>query len=141
MPYALSGNMAVTREAFDKVGGFTEDLGTVGEDVDLSWKLQLAGYRLHFEPSAVIAYRHRHDLRGLWRTNVDFGMADPELFRRFRSYGFPPLRPASMAAAYFRLIVHLPRLFSARSRGQWVREAAKRWGRLRGSLRSRALYL
>ena len=36
--------MAVRRDAFERVCGFDEDLA-VGEDVDLCWRMQLAGYR------------------------------------------------------------------------------------------------
>jgi GT2 family glycosyltransferase len=143
LPYALSSNMGVTRKAFEEVGGFAEDLGTAaaGDDVDLSWRLQLAGYKLHFDPSAVVAYRHRRSLRALWRQHAQYGMAEPVLFRRFRGRGLPRVRVLGMARAYLRLIGHLHWLLRTETRGVWVREAAKRWGRVRGSLRARVLYL
>jgi glycosyltransferase involved in cell wall biosynthesis len=140
-PYALSGNMAITRAAFEAVGGFPEDLGTVGEDVAISWALQLAGYDLHFEPDAVIAYRHRHNPGGLWRQHRDFGRADPVLYKRFRSHGVPPQRLRSVLAAYVRLILRIPTLVTSTGRSAFTRSAAKRWGRLQGSMRERVLYL
>jgi GT2 family glycosyltransferase len=141
MPYALSGNMAVTREAFDKVGRFTEDLGNVGEDVDLSWKLQLAGYELHFEPAALVAYRHRQELRGLWRQQVQYGRAEAELFRRFKGYGLPPAQFRRTVRSYYFLLSRIPLLLSRRRRGKWLSNAAIRWGRIRGSVRGRVFYI
>lgn len=42
------------REAFEKVGGFDENIFLYGEDVDLSWRLRGAGYKLQYIPSAVV---------------------------------------------------------------------------------------
>lgn len=140
-PYALSGNMAVSRSVFEEIGGFPEDMDSVGEDVAFSWTLQLAGHDLHFQPEAVVAYRHKHDVGPLWKQHVAFGIADVVLYKRFRSYGVPPSKPTSVLAAYARLLRKLPYLFSATRRPAAVRGWAKRWGRLRGSIRERVLYL
>jgi len=140
-PYALSGNMAVSREVFESSGGFPEDMNSVGEDVAFSWTLQLAGHELHFQPDAVVAYRHKHDLSALWRQHVAFGIADVVLYKRFRSSGVPPSKPTSVVAAYGRLLRKLPYLLSTARRPAVIRGWAKRWGRLRGSIRERVLYL
>ncbi len=140
-PYALSSNMAVRRAAFEEVGGFPEDLGAAGEDVAISWELQLAGHDLHFAPGAVVAYRHRSSLADLWRQYRAYGYADPVLYARYRSYGVPRLGALRALRAYLLLLVRLPRLLRAETRGSWVAEAAKRWGRLVGSMRQRVLYL
>lgn len=145
LPYALSSNMAVTAAAFREVGGFPEDLATLGgaagEDVALSWELQLAGHDLHFEPEAVVAYRHRHDLAGLWRQQVAYGHAQAVLYARYRRYGVPRSRVLGAFKAYLRLLLALPELRDERTRGKWLRVAATRWGRIRGSLRARVFYL
>lgn len=140
-PYALSGNMAVSRGVFEQSGGFPEDLGSVGEDVAFSWQLQLAGHELHFQPEAVVAYRHKHDLRALWRQHVAFGIADVVLYKRFRPHGVPGPKLSSIGAAYARLLLKVPRLFSASRRPAVVRGLAKRWGRVRGSIRERVFFL
>lgn len=141
LPYALGGNMAVLRTAFEKVGGFPEDLRYGGEDIAVSWELQLAGHDLVFQRRAVIAYRHRSDLGTLWRQHVEFGVADPVLYKRFRAHGMPRSRPLSVIAAYVRLLLKLPLLFSVQARPRVVRSVAKRIGRLKGSIRERVLYL
>jgi len=45
--------LLVSREAFTHIGGFDESIFLYGEDVDLSWRLRIAGYRLRYVPSAV----------------------------------------------------------------------------------------
>jgi GT2 family glycosyltransferase len=40
------------REAILGVGGFPEDFGAYLDDVDLSWRLRLAGYKCVFEPAS-----------------------------------------------------------------------------------------
>jgi glycosyltransferase involved in cell wall biosynthesis len=144
LPYATSANMAVSRAAFFEVDGFDEDfngLGAAGEDIDLSWRLQLAGHRLHFEPGALIYYRHRHDLRGVWRQNFHYGTADVLLYKRYRAHGLQP-RPMRQVMRGFRgLLVRAPALARRGSRGRWLRDAGHRLGRVQGSAQERILFL
>ncbi|MEM9516777.1 MAG: hypothetical protein AAGA42_18155, partial [Actinomycetota bacterium] len=44
--------------AFDQVGGFDEQL-RVGEDVDLVWRLDEAGWRCRYDPTATVWHRPR----------------------------------------------------------------------------------
>ncbi len=85
-PFAIGANMVVSRRAFDQVGGFRERLLHM-EDIDLSWRIQLAGYPLHFEPSAVVAKRYPADIRTVWRKSVEQGGGDVVMYRHYRQYG------------------------------------------------------
>ncbi len=51
------GAVAYRREAWDAVGGFDEEFFMYCEDVDLGWRLQLAGYRAVFAPQARVYHR------------------------------------------------------------------------------------
>jgi GT2 family glycosyltransferase len=133
--------MGVRRDVFDAVGGFAEDLGTVGEDVELTWRLQLAGHELHFEPRALVRYRHRHTLSEVWRQHAGYGAADPVLYERFRSHGVPARKASSVAAAYARLLRRLPETLDADGRGRWLADVAKYWGRLQQSRKIGVWYL
>jgi glycosyltransferase involved in cell wall biosynthesis len=144
LPYASSANMAVSRTAFLELDGFDEAftrLGAAGEDIDLSWRLQLNGHDLHFEPDALVHYRHRHDLREVWRQNLLYGKADVLLYKRYRAHGLRP-RPLRQAVRGFRgLLVRAPELARRGSRGLWLRDAGHRVGRMEGSIQERTLFL
>jgi glycosyltransferase involved in cell wall biosynthesis len=64
-------NLAFTKELYDRVGPFDEGL-KYGSDVDFSWRVQDAGYKVRYNPQAII----RHD----------WGSFKQELKRSFR-YG------------------------------------------------------
>ena len=54
LPYAAGCNMAVWRDVFDAVGDWREDYLRGYEDVELSWRAQLASFTLAYAPDAVI---------------------------------------------------------------------------------------
>ena len=54
---AISGAcVAVTREAFEQIGGFTESYFMYGEDLDLCFKLQRSGYKVYYVPETRIVH-------------------------------------------------------------------------------------
>ncbi|MDQ7857889.1 MAG: glycosyltransferase [Armatimonadota bacterium] len=55
--FASGGAMAIRREVFLEVGGFDADYFMYHEDVDLGWRLWLAGYRVLYVPTAVVYHR------------------------------------------------------------------------------------
>jgi GT2 family glycosyltransferase len=138
LPAGLAANLAVRREAFTAVGGFDE-VRFVGEDIDLCWRLQLAGYRFVVTAAAVVAKRERTNLRGVFARALAYGRCGPDLYRRYRAQGASRDFVGS-ARSWVWLIVSLPRLGRADIRQQWVRAAGVRLGRLSGSLRERVLF-
>ena len=54
---ACGGIFMFTREVYEQVGGFDEDLFLYHEDHDLSWRIRLAGWRLKVAPQAIM-YHH-----------------------------------------------------------------------------------
>jgi GT2 family glycosyltransferase len=65
--YTGSGNMWVWRRVFDAVGGFRSG---VSEDMDWSFRATKAGYRLGYEPGAIVSHAARlswRDLLHRWR--------------------------------------------------------------------------
>ena len=55
---AATGNLAVRRTAFERIGGFAEGIRSAG-DVDLCIRLTDAGWTLKQRPGAVVEHRHR----------------------------------------------------------------------------------
>ena len=142
LPFVASSNMAVSREAFEAVGGFSEEIQRT-EDVDLSWRLQLQGYDIHHAPRAVVHCRTRKTLRALWTECATSGESHVLLYRRFADAGMPRPSKREVLRRYRRLIMTMTRLLTTRGRlrRQWIVETAMSWGRLKGSLRYRTLFL
>jgi glycosyltransferase involved in cell wall biosynthesis len=142
LPFAVGANCGVRREVFDRVGGFDEAYVRGGADVEFFWRAQLASYRLCFVPDAVVQYRYRGGLRPLARQFWRYGMADAQLYRRFRADGLRREPAADVARAWWWVLRHLPDLVrSPARRSRWIRRTTYRAGRVRGSVKQRVVFL
>jgi GT2 family glycosyltransferase len=94
LPTAGAGNLALRASVFTEVGGFDESL-PVGEDIDLCWRVQLAGHALG-ESDALMHVRMRTDLRSVFRQAYTYGRADRQLAHKYAAVaaGRPAARPA-----------------------------------------------
>ncbi len=106
VPYVLSGNLAIRRDAFVAVGGFDETL-TRCEDIAMGWALLSKGYRLGYVEDAVLDYRHRSGLLALMRQHYLYGRGMAEVVSRYpvpadgqprRLKGLALLRPNAQPA-------------------------------------------
>ncbi len=142
LPFACGALMALSREAFERVGGFSER-ASFCEDIELSWRLQLQGYVLHPVPDAVVQYRYRETLQAMWKQNVRYGAAHVYLYKQFASYGMPRSSLRGVYYKYRGLVIELPYLLGGEEsrRAHFLRKVALCWGRLCGSLRYRTVYL
>ncbi|MFK0005290.1 glycosyltransferase [Paenarthrobacter sp. NPDC090522] len=65
----VSGNIGAFRaDLVRSVGGFHED--TLGEDLELTWRVYKAGYRVNFQPKALVYAESPSTMGGLWRQRV-----------------------------------------------------------------------
>jgi glycosyltransferase involved in cell wall biosynthesis len=138
LPAGLAANLAVRRGAFEAAGGFCEEL-LVGEDIDLCWRLQLAGCRFCVAPQAVVAKREPPGLGPLFRRAFAYGRCGPNLYRRFRRRG-ARRDLVGTAKSWAWLVVTVPRLRRTDVRRHWVRAAGVRLGRLAGSIGERVFF-
>jgi glycosyltransferase involved in cell wall biosynthesis len=157
LPYAVSANIAIWADVLRDLGGWSGEYEAGGEDTELSWRAQLAGYRLGFASDAVVYYRYRS---GLWETarqayaigvNCEQILRDFTFLRDGSHHGDhrtavdqaddgqgSALGRAVGRAAW--LATRLPYLAgSRRHRGQWISVAAEYLGRLNGAARYRLL--
>ena len=142
LPYAVGANLGVWADVLDAVGGWSEHRSYGGEDVDLCWRIQLASYRLVYAPDALMHFRFRSDITALRKQFTAFGRAEPHLFVAYRDQGAPASSLRSASRSWLWGLRHLPDLWSSEERkGIWVRTLAYRWGRLKGSIESRTVYL
>lgn len=61
--YVPSAAIVCRRAALQQICGFDESLPS-GEDVDVCWRLVEAGFRIRYEPVALVSHEHRTRLRG-----------------------------------------------------------------------------
>jgi len=89
LPYVISANMGYRAEAWKAVGGMDESF-PFGEDVDLSWRTQLAGFPLASSPGAV-DYRLRADEKRLIRQQRQYGQGEYFMRQKYPDR-YSPLR-------------------------------------------------
>jgi O-antigen biosynthesis protein len=87
-------NMAITKAALLKVGGFDPMFTNAGDDVDLSWRLAAAGGTLAYAPGAVVIHERRATLAAYLRQQCGYGIGEGLLFRKY------PLRTADHDGLY-----------------------------------------
>lgn len=140
LPYA-GPNIGIRRSVFDAVGGWPEEYVAAAQDIAFSWRVQLAGVPLRFEPGAVYRYRHRRTLPEIYRQQRDWRVALPLLYREFRPSGMPGRSLRMAASDWIRGIGGLVRARNRADTAVALVTIAQSVGRLKGSIRCRTLYL
>lgn len=140
LPHVSGGNCAVWRDVVDRVP-WDETFAYGSSDIEFSWRAQLAGFTLGIAPDAVLHQRFRPGLRAMVRQYYRYGKSDAQLYRRFRREGMARSSVRDAARSWRRLLSRVGDLADERRRGDWLRLAARHWGRVVGSLRWRVLFL
>jgi GT2 family glycosyltransferase len=138
LPYAMACALGVRRSVHEALGGFDETFRDAGEDRDYCYRAQFAGFRLVLVPAAVVHYRHRNTIRGVYRQSRAYGRGHVQTYRAYRDRGLARPPPARALANWLVLPVHLLaalRGHRALMGGAW--RLGWRVGRLEGCLRYR----
>jgi len=110
-PFGAGGNMAFRREALSRIGGFDVALGTgtparAAEDTLALTLVLLAGYRIAYEPAALMRHYHYQDIDSLGRQMHGYGVGLTAYYAallRHRPDVFPALlRLLPAAVGYMR---------------------------------------
>jgi biofilm PGA synthesis N-glycosyltransferase PgaC len=79
--FTVSGVIsAYRRSALHQVGYWSADMLT--EDIDITWKLQRAGWDVRFEPNALTWILMPETVRGLWKQRLRWAMGGAQVFLR-----------------------------------------------------------
>ena len=84
LPIVAGNSGAFRADVVRQLGGFRQD--TVGEDLELTWRIQLAGYDVEFAPRAAVLAEVPSTWRGLWKQRVRWGrglIQSAHLHRRY----------------------------------------------------------
>jgi cellulose synthase/poly-beta-1,6-N-acetylglucosamine synthase-like glycosyltransferase len=98
------GAQLLTRASLEAVGGRI-DTSTLAEDTATTFKVQLTGKRVVFDPSAVVWAEEPREIAGLWKQRLRWGRGNLQITRAFRHVWFRrrngKLGGGSFAAIWF----------------------------------------
>ncbi len=117
--YVPAAALVVRVDALDDIGGFDERL-RFGEDVDLVWRLDEAGWRCRYEPAVIVRHRPRAGWRDWIGQRIGYGSSAAPLARRHPG-ALAPLRMSPWSlGAWLLAIVGRPALAGAVGGGSAV---------------------
>jgi GT2 family glycosyltransferase/glycosyltransferase involved in cell wall biosynthesis len=100
------GAFAVTRRAYEDAGGFDPALFAYYDDVDLGWRLRMAGHGIRTVPEAVAYHRHGATVGTQPHAHKRFVLARNALWIALRNYDdrtLPHVLPAILVLAGLRV--------------------------------------
>jgi len=74
-------NLVVKKEVLKAIGGFNPKYRVAGDDVDLCWRLDAAGYRMGFSGGAFVWHRRRTSLWRYFKQQKGYGKAEALLMQ------------------------------------------------------------
>ncbi len=101
--YVPGAALVVRVEALDAIGGFDELL-RFGEDVDLVWRLDEAGWHCRYDPSAAVWHQPRESWRARLRQHAGYGTSAASLALR-HPRALSPLHANGWTAATWSLVL------------------------------------
>lgn len=151
LPYVVGANAGYAREHLLAVDGFDEQLLS-GSDVDICYRLGLAGHRVDLAPQAVVYHDDRATVAAHFRRFAHYATYQVLLFGKYRAVSgkrwvlnpYPWRRIAQALAgtpAILRGLATGESAAAATALLQVVEACGVWWGDIRGSIRHCQLYL
>lgn len=142
LPFARGANCAAWKDVLTTIGGWDENYRGGGEDMDLSWRAHLCGYRVGYAHDARMHYRLRAELSALARQKWNYGRSGARLYAAYRHAGFERRDNRTVLVNWSWLLLHTPDLARSPSlRRRWIRYGARLSGFLAGSAEQGIRYL
>ncbi|WAU82173.1 glycosyltransferase family 2 protein [Streptomyces sp. Qhu-G9] len=142
LPFARGANCAAWKDVLTTIGGWDESFRGGGEDMDLSWRAHLCGYRVGYAHDARMHYRLRAELSGLARQKWNYGRSGARLYAAYRHAGFERRDNRTVLMNWSWLLLHTSDLARSPSlRRRWIRYGARLSGFLAGSTERGVRYL
>ncbi len=69
-------NLAIRKYVMDAIGGFDEIFRIAGDDVDMEWRIQEAGYIIRFTPAAYVFHHRRDKIRTYIKQQYNYGISE-----------------------------------------------------------------
>ena len=108
-------NMAFFKQALADVGGFDPIFMRAGDDVDICWRLQQAGFRIGFSPAAFVWHYRRSTVGAYLKQQRGYGEAEALLIRKhpeyFNAFGGSIWRGRIYTSSKFGLLLQRPAIY------------------------------
>jgi GT2 family glycosyltransferase len=108
-------NMAFYKWVLDDIGGFDPIFMRAGDDVDVCWRVQQAGWKIGFCPAAFVWHYRRSTVGAYLRQQQGYGEAEAMLVRKhpenFNSFGGGIWRGRIYAPSKFGLEIRAPVIY------------------------------
>ena len=152
LPFAATANAAYRKEVFDKVGLFDEEL-LIGEDADLSWRMQLhTAYKVKYIPEAVVFHPYESRAKELFRQKRRHAYGSVMLYKKYKKYRQEEVKSLKQTYwEYMSIVRRWVNLFLCKlhknpgdcpiNEYQLILETAQKVGLIHGSLRHRVWYV
>ena len=121
--YAVGSSLAIRRDAFENAGGFDEAFFMYLEDVDLSWRMRLLGYRVLFAPRSRVV--HRSGITRMKTSDIQYLFNRNRLRMILKNYSFSTL--VSIIPRYIVLQIGLVAWVMTRLRGDELHTILAAW--------------
>ena len=76
-------NFSIRKKVLDELGGFDAQFRAAGDDVDLCWRIVDAGWKIGFNPGAMVLHHRRRTIRSYWKQQFGYGKAEALLERKW----------------------------------------------------------
>jgi GT2 family glycosyltransferase len=137
-PSVVGAGMALTRSAFERVGGFDDDL-LAAEDLDVSFRLQQIGVRPFFASAAVVRFRYRKGWWAILRQERLYSRNEARLRRKHRA--LDRRRLGQTVTGWRDLLLAVLQVPTRSGRARLATTLGATLGRIEGSIRYRVLHL
>lgn len=131
LPHASGSTLGVKRSLYLAMDGFDESIPIL-DDTDFCWRVQLAGTPLQFVPDAVVHYRFRDTLDGIYRQALGYGESNILLYKKHRAFGMPKLAWYASFKPWLSLVKEAPKALTPDKRARWIWKLGWQVGRLQG---------
>jgi GT2 family glycosyltransferase len=84
-PYIVTANAAYQADVLRQIDGFDPQFFS-GGDVDIAWRVQIAGYKLKLVRGAIVYHASRSTWREYFRQFYQYGLGHALLFKKYRQY-------------------------------------------------------
>ncbi len=97
------GAQLLRRESLEAIGGLI-DTSSLAEDTFTTFDVQLAGWRVVFEPHAIVWAEEPRDMAGLWKQRLRWGRGNVQVTMHYRRNWLRGRRIGRLGGASFALI-------------------------------------